>query len=256
MDACLREFKSICGAVILMDPSNGEILALASCPTFDLNRKEGLEKNSFNFAIQGIYEPGSTFKIVALSGAINEGLATPTTTVYCHNGLYVEGEIEVIDNHPYGSLTLEGVLAKSSHIGAYHIAKILGPERFYQYVSGFGYGRKTGILLTDESSGFARNTGNAVDFSRAAYGESLNVTPLQMACAYSAIAGNGKLHKPKIIESLVANDGTVVETYPTEVVSEVMTPDTARKMREALQKVAEPGGTGTLAAVPGTKWPA
>ena len=253
MDANLQEFQSTCGAVILMDPKNGEILAMASRPAFDLNHKEEVATKGFNFAIQAIYEPGSTFKIVATSGVLNEGLATPFTTVFCNNGHFVEGNIDVPDHHPYGDLTLEGVLIKSSNIGAYKFARKLGPKRFFDYAHGFGFGHKTGVLLSGESTGIARNTNNAVDFSRDSYGYALNVTPLQMACAYSAIAGEGKLLKPKIIKSLVANDGTVVETYPTEVVSQPIKPETARKMREALQKVTEPGGTATLGAVPGYK---
>lgn len=253
MDANLEEFKSGCGAVILMDPQNGEILAMASRPAFDLNHKEEVATKGFNFAIQAIYEPGSTFKIVATSGVLNEGLATPFTTVFCNNGHFVEGNIDVPDHHPYGDLTLEGVLIKSSNIGAYKFARQLGPKRFFDYAHSFGFGRKTGVLLSGESTGIARNTNNAVDFSRDAYGYALNVTPLQMACAYSAIANDGKLLKPKIIKSLVANDGTVVETYPTEVVSQVIKPETARKMRAALQKVTETGGTATLGAVPGYK---
>jgi cell division protein FtsI/penicillin-binding protein 2 len=253
MDACLAEFKSERGAVVMMDPKTGEILAMASRPHFDLNRREKIAENGFNFAIQAIYEPGSTFKITSTSGVLNERLATPFTSVFCHNGNYVEGKIQVPDHHPYGNLTLEGVLIKSSNIGAYKFAKQLGPKRFYEYAHAYGFGQKTGILLNDESSGIARNTGNAVDFSRASYGYALNVTPLQMACAYSVIAGEGKLLKPKIVKSLVANDGTVVETFPAEVVREVITPATAKKMREALQKVTEPGGTATLAAVPGYK---
>jgi cell division protein FtsI/penicillin-binding protein 2 len=253
MDACLEEFKSVRGAVVLMDPKTGDVLAMASRPQFDLNHKEDVAKNGFNFAIQAIYEPGSTFKIVATTGVLNEGLATPFSSVFCHNGNYVEGKIQVPDHHPYGSLTLEGVLVKSSNIGAYKFARQLGAKRFFQYAHDYGFGRKTGILLSGESSGIAKNTGNAVDYSRASYGYALNVTPLQMACAYSAIAGEGKLLKPKIVKSLIANDGTVVETFPTQVVSEVMKPSTARKMRAALQKVTETGGTALLAAVPGFK---
>ena len=253
LDASLNEYESKCGAVVMMDPQNGEILALASRPHFDLNRKENISENGFNFAIQAIYEPGSTFKIVATSGVLNEGVATPYTTVFCCNGLYSEGNIQVPDHHPYGDLTLEGVLAKSSNVGAYKFARQLGPKRFYDYAHRFGFGHKTGIQLSGESAGIAKNTGNAVDFSRAAYGYALNVTPLQMACAYSAIAGNGSLLKPKLVKALVANDGTVVESYPPQVVSEVMKPETARKMRAALQKVTETGGTATLGAVPGYK---
>jgi len=253
MDACLREFESVRGAVILMDPKTGEVLAMASRPHFDLNHKENVAENGFNFAIQAIYEPGSTFKIVATGGVLNEGVATPFTSVYCHNGNYSEGKIQVPDHHPYGSLTLEGVLVKSSNIGAYKFARQLGVKRFYDYTRDWGFGRKTGIQLSGESSGIARNTNNAVDFSRASYGYALNVTPLQMACAYSVIGGDGRLLKPRIIKSLVANDGTVVETYPPETVARVLKPETAKKMRAALQKVTETGGTATLAAVPGYK---
>jgi cell division protein FtsI/penicillin-binding protein 2 len=253
MDACLAEFESIRGAVVLMDPKTGEILAMASRPHFDLNHKQNIAENGFNFAIQAIYEPGSTFKIVATGGVLNEGLATPNTTVFCHNGLYQEGSIQVPDHHPYGNLTLEGVLIKSSNIGAYKFARQLGVKRFYDYTEKWGFGRKTGVLLSGESSGIARNTNNAVDFSRASYGYALNVTPLQMACAYSVIGGDGRLLKPKIIKSLVANDGTVIETFPTDVVSQVIKPETARKMRVAMSKVTQTGGTAMLAAVPGFK---
>ena len=253
LDACLAEFESVRGAVILMDPKTGEILAMVSRPHFDLNHKQNIAENGFNYAIQAIYEPGSTFKIVSTAGVLNEGVATPFTSVFCHNGNYSEGKIQVPDHHPYGNLTLEGVLIKSSNIGAYKFARQLGAKRFFEYTERWGFGRKTGVLLSGESSGIARNTNNAVDFSRASYGYALNVTPLQMACAYSVIAGDGKLLKPRIVKALVANDGTVVETYPPEVVREVLKPETARKMRDALAKVTLTGGTATLAAVPGYK---
>lgn len=251
IDAALVEFKSERAAVILINPQNGEVLAMASRPHFDLNLKDDLEKNSFNFAIQAIYEPGSTYKVVATGGVLNEGIATPFTSVFCHNGHYVSGNIEVPDHAPYGMLTLEGVLAKSSNIGAYKFALQLGPKRFYDYVKRFGFGTKTGILLSGESSGIARNTNNPVDFSRAAYGYALNVTPLQMACAYSAVANGGKLLKPQIVKAVITNDGTVVQDFPTETITQVLKPKVAGQLRTALEKVTEKGGTATLAAVPG-----
>ncbi len=251
MDAALTEFKSERAAVVLMNPQTGEILAMASRPHFDLNRKENLAKNSFNYAIQAIYEPGSTYKIIATAGVLNEGIATPSSTVFCHNGRYLAGQIEVPDHHPYGTLTLEGVLAKSSNIGAYMFALKLGPKRFFDYVKRWGFGKKTGILLSGESSGIARNSGNPVDFSRASYGYALNVTPLQMACAYCVLANGGKLFKPQIVKALIANDGTIVQNYPPETIAEVIKPKVATQMRAALEKVIEKGGTATLAAVPG-----
>ncbi len=251
LDANLAEFNAKCGTVVLMDPKTGEVLAMASRPHFNLNLLDNLEEASSNFAIQAIYEPGSTYKIVATAAAINEKLSSPFTSVFCHNGHYQNGQIEVPDHHPYGMLTLEGVLAKSSNIGAYKFALQLGPKRFFDYVDRFGFNRKTGILLSGESAGRARNTGNAVDFSRASYGYALNVTPLQMANAYCVLANDGKLLKPQIVKSLIANDGTIVQDYPPEVVREVLSPKTARQMRAALEKVIEKGGTATGAAVPG-----
>ena len=222
LDAGLAEFESVRGAVVLMDPKTGEILAMASRPHFDLNRKENVAENGYNYAIQAIYEPGSTIKIVATSGALNEGLVTPQTSVFCHNGYYNSGGVELKDDHPAGSLTFEGVLQKSNNIGTFSLGRQLGAKRFYEYLHRYGFGKKTGIQLSGESAGIARDTGNVMDFSRACFGYAANVTPLQLACAYSVIAGDGKLRKPHIVKALVANDGTVVENYPPEVVGEVL----------------------------------
>ena len=251
LDAGLAEYESAKGAVVLMDPKTGEILAMASRPNFDLNHKENIAENGYNYAIQAIYEPGSTIKIVATSGALNEGLVTPQTSVNCHNGYYNSGGVELKDDHPAGSLSFEGVLQKSNNIGTWSLGRQLGSKRFYEYLHNYGFGRKTGIQLSGESAGIARDTNNVVDFSRACFGYATNVTPLQLACAYSVIAGDGKLRKPHIVKALIANDGTVVENYQPEVVSEVLKPKAAAQMRAALEKVVLTGGTATRAAVPG-----
>jgi cell division protein FtsI/penicillin-binding protein 2 len=253
LDAGLTEFESVRGAVVLMDPKTGEILAMASRPHFDLNHKQNIAENGYNYAIQAIYEPGSTIKIVAAAGALNEGLVTPVTSIFCHNGFYQEGRVALRDDHPAGTLSFEGVLQKSNNIGTYKMARQLGAERFYDYLHRFGFGRKTGILLSGESAGMARNTGNAVDFSRACFGYATNVTPLQLTCAYAAIASDGSLRKPQIVKALIANDGTIVESYPPEVVNQVLKPKTAAQLRAALVKVVEQGGTATRAAVEGFK---
>ncbi len=251
LDSNLAEFQSKKGAVVLMDPKTGEILAMASRPHFDLNHKQNIAETGYNYAIQAIYEPGSTIKVVATSGALNEGLVKPLTSVYCHNGCYRSGAVEVKDDHPAGSLSFEGVLQKSNNIGTYSLGRQLGSKRFYEYMARYGFGRKTGIQLSGESAGSARNSGNEVDFSRACYGYATNVTPLQLACAYSVIAGDGNLRKPHIVKSLVANDGTVVEDYEPEIVNRVLKPKVAEQMRGALEKVVLDGGTATRAAVPG-----
>jgi len=252
LDAGLKEFESQRGCVIVMDPKTGEILGMASRPHFNLNRLDNLKEAGSNFALQAIYEPGSTIKVVAAGAAMNERLVSPQTSIFCHNGYYQQGKVVVEDrDHPQGTLTVEGILLKSSNIGAYKLAQQLGTTRFYEYLDRWGYGRRTGILLSGESRGVARNTGNPTDFSRASYGYALAVTPLQVACAYSVIAGDGKLRKPHIAKSVIANDGTVVEDYKPEVVATVIRPEIANSMRKALQKVTEKGGTATLARVAG-----
>jgi cell division protein FtsI/penicillin-binding protein 2 len=148
-------------------------------------------------------------------------------------------------------MPFEQVIAKSSNIGTHQLALKLGANKFYDYAHRFGFGRKTGILLSGESSGIARNTQKAVDFSRASFGYAVNVTPLQLATAYCALAHDGRLLKPQIVHSLVANDGTLIQTYPPEVVGEVVKPAVAKQMRTALEKVTQKGGTATAAAVPG-----
>jgi len=253
LESGLAEWESKRGCIIVMDPKTSEILGMASRPHFNLNTLQdiGKDQRGVNFALQAIYEPGSTIKVVASSGAINERLVTAKTQIFCHNGLYQQGKITVPDHHPYSYLTVEGVLQKSSNVGAYKLGLQLGMGRFYNYMDAFGFGKKSGILLSGESRGTVRNTGNAVDFSRATYGYALAVTPLQVATAYCAIAGDGKLRKPHIVKSIIANDGTVVERFEPEVVNDVLRPETAKAMRGALQKVVETGGTATLANVPG-----
>lgn len=251
LDAGLAEFVSERGAVVLMNPKTGEVLAMASRPHFDLNRKINVAENGYNYAIQAIYEPGSTIKVVATSGALNEGLVTPFTSIFCQNGHFRNGKVVLKDDHPAGYLTFEGVLQKSNNIGTYKMGLQLGSKRFYDYLHRYGFGRKTGIQLSGESSGFARNTGNEVDFSRACFGYATNVTPLQLTCAYAAIASDGQLRKPRIVKSLVANDGTLVENYQPEVVNRVISAKSASQMRQAMKKVVQLGGTATLAAVPG-----
>ncbi|MEM9237606.1 MAG: penicillin-binding protein 2 [Verrucomicrobiota bacterium] len=251
LDAGLKEFISEKGCVIVLDPKTGELLAMANRPHFNLIRKEGLDKGALNYALQGIYEPGSTFKVVAAAAALEERLVNPRTEVFCHHGVLREGKLRVPDHHPYGMLSLEGIMIKSSNIGAFKLDKQLGTKRFYDYCDQFGFGRPTGILLSGESSGVVRNTKNLIDFSRASYGYALNVTPLQVASAYGALANGGELIKPRVMHSIVAGDGTILEKFEPEVVRRVVSERTSKQMREALAKVTETGGTATRAAVPG-----
>lgn len=252
LDAGLKLYKSKRGAVVVMDPKTGEILALVSRPHFDLNNKQDLEENSFNYAIQAKYEPGSTIKIVATAGAIDAGLVTLDTVIHCPNFLQ-ENKFTVTDSHSGGMLPVWKILQKSNNVGCWKLAKQLGVKRFYEYAHGFGFGERSGIQLSGENAGSAAVPKLPIDFSRAAYGYYVGVTPIQMAAAYSVIAGDGRLLRPKIVKELIANDGTVIDDFPTEVRNQVISPETAKKMRTALHKVTLLGGTALNACVEGHK---
>lgn len=251
LDAGLAEFKSRKGTVVLMDPNTGAILAMASRPTYNLNTRENIAENGYDFATQALYEPGSTFKIISTAGAMDLGLVQPGTQINCHYGNYRVGSVRVPDHHPYGMLSVEQVLAKSSNIGAYKIALQLGRQNFYDYVEAFGFGKKTGIRMAGESSGVVRDTGNPTDFSRISYGYAVSVTPLQVACAYSAIANGGTLMKPLLVKSIMANNGTTIMNYKPTPVRRVIKEGTARKMRRALATVVDVKGTARRAKVEG-----
>jgi len=252
LEAGLAKYKSKQGAIVVMDPSNGEILALASRPHFNLNHKTDLQENSFNYAIQAKYEPGSTIKIIATAAALEERLVSPTTVINCPHVLQ-EKKFTVEDAHSSGMLSFEQILQKSNNVGCWKLAKQLGVKRYYEYVHAFGFGERSGIQLSGENPGTAAVPKLPIDFSRAAYGYFIGVTPIQMVTAYSVIAGDGRLLKPKIIKALVANDGTVIDDFPTEVRGQTISPETAKKMRTALHKVTLLGGTATKARVPGYK---
>lgn len=250
LEAGLKEFGSTRGCAIVMDPKTGEILAMVSRPHFNnLNHLENLDEPCF--ALQSIYEPGSTIKVVAVSGALNERLVTPQTMINCQNGFYQQGKVKVTDEHPQGMLSVEGILEKSNNIGAYKLGYQLGMERFYNYMDRFGYGRKTGIMLSGESRGIVLKSGNPMDFSRATYGYALAVTPLQVATAYSVIASDGKRRKPHIVKAIIAADGKPVQKFEPEVADVVLRPETARAMRKALERVTGEGGTAKLGRVAG-----
>jgi cell division protein FtsI/penicillin-binding protein 2 len=252
LDAGLAKYKSKRGAVIVMDPHTGEILAMASRPHFDLNHKENLAENSFNYGIQAKYEPGSTIKIIPVAAALEERLVTLNTMIHCPSVLQ-ENKFTVRDAHSSGTLSVEQIIQKSNNPGCWKMAKQLGIKRYYQYVHAFGFGERSGIMLSGENPGTATIPKLPVDFSRSSYGYFIGVTPIQMAAAYSVIAGDGNLLRPRIVKALVANDGTVIEEFAREVRNKVISPETAKKMRSALHKVTLLGGTATKAAVPGFK---
>lgn len=247
----MEEFKGTKGCVILMDPHTGEILGMANRPHYNLNLRKNVAKNGYNFALQAVYEPGSTFKIIAASSALNEGLVNYNTEIFCHNGYYREGRVVVKDDHGKGLIPVWKIIQKSNNIGSYLLAKMTGPPKFYDYAKAFGFGKKTNVQLAGESSGRLVNTGNPTDFSRASFGYGTNVTPLQVANAYCVIANGGKLMQTRVVKSIDTGAGIVIEEFKPKVLGRAISEKTAATMRKALHTVTQKGGTATRAQVPG-----
>ncbi|MGC6467375.1 MAG: peptidoglycan D,D-transpeptidase FtsI family protein [Akkermansiaceae bacterium] len=238
------------GSIIVVDPHTGDILAMASRPYFDLNVRKNFENAANNFAIATEYEAGSVLKLVAMSAALNERVAHRGTEVHCGWGRIQRRGYRVIDHHAYGDLTFDEVMMKSSNAGAFLFAEMVGREKFYKYLHDFGFGQATGFPVRGEGTGYISDSANMQNFASATYGYGLSVTPIQLAMAYSAIANGGTLMRPRLVDSVIARNGRVVEVTPIKAVRRVLSERAAREMRLSLEQVVI-DGTGRRADVPG-----
>jgi cell division protein FtsI (penicillin-binding protein 3)/stage V sporulation protein D (sporulation-specific penicillin-binding protein) len=251
----MDEYKPKGAIAIMVRPQTGEIMAMASRPTFDLNNPgESDADETKNRAVVYMVEPGSVFKIVPVSAALNEKLVTPDTTIFCENGHFMYGGRLLRDAEPQGVLTVHGVLQHSSNIGAAKLGLQLGENRLYDYARRFGFGQKTGIALTGEIPGLLSppQHWSKLEITRIPMGQSVAVTPLQMVMAMACVANNGKLMKPMIVSQITDPTGRVVATYSPEAQRQVVRPETCRKVIPALQDVVA-AGTAKSAVVPGFK---
>jgi len=192
LDAGMEEFGCKKGSIVVMDPHTGQVLAMASRPHFNLNNREKMNENGFNYAIQAANETGSTVKIIAGAAALDQNLTTYDTVFDTGWGPIKEKGFKVDDDYHYGDMPFWKIYTKSSNKGTWLLAKLggiyEGMKRFYDYADRFGYGKKTGIRLIGESKGTLGNTGKPIDFSRGAFGYVLTASPIQIAGAYSVLA--------------------------------------------------------------------
>ncbi|RMH84622.1 MAG: PASTA domain-containing protein [Calditrichaeota bacterium] len=254
LEAAVRKHEAKDGAAVLMDPRTGEILALANYPGFDPNHYNRYPIERYrNRAVMDQYEPGSTFKIVALALCLDElHLDIDKEIVFCENGRYRLARKAIKDHRKFGWLTVRRVFENSSNIGVIKLAERFEAPRFYRYARDFGFGAPTGIDLPAESPGILHRPGEYSRYSvyYMSIGYEVAVTPLQVACAYAAIANDGKLMQPFVVRRVVDRRGRVIkENEPTEI-RQVLSPDIARQMKEVLWGVVE-NGTGQTARVQG-----
>jgi cell division protein FtsI (penicillin-binding protein 3) len=255
LDAAIAQTRASAGTAIVMNPDTGEILALANWPKFNPNKaSEAPAEARMNRAVSALYEPGSTFKLITLAAAFNEGITRPDEVFDCENGSVLVAGHRIHDHLPFGLLNVAQILAKSSDVGAIKIALRLEAPRFYDYIRAFGFGATTGVDMPGESKGLLRPLDNWGSFSigSISMGQEIGVTPIQLISAVSAIANGGLLYKPHVVAELqrgeraLPADGLPAPTEPRRVIR----PETAATLRRLMEGVVLEG-TGTKAHLDG-----
>ena len=238
---------------IILQPLTGEVLAMGSAPDFNPNKYTKYPVANYkNRPITDIYEPGSTFKLVTATAAIENNLYSESDLIFCENGKIAVLNVSISDHRPYGWLTFNQVFFNSSNVGVIKVAQKAGRENIYKMARAYGFGNKTGVSLDGESNGVLRGLKkwSALSLAEIAIGYEVSVTPLQLAMAYSAAANGGYLLKPRIIRSAISSDGVVEFSDDVKVIRRVMSPETSDKLKDILLGVIRVG-TGKKAFMRG-----
>jgi cell division protein FtsI (penicillin-binding protein 3) len=254
LEQALKDTHAIAGTVIVENPHTGEILALANRPTFNPNvRKEIRNEALKNRAVSDIYEPGSTFKLVTISGALEEKLTRPEEIFDCQMGSIVINGMRIRDSKPHGLLSVSDVLAESSDVGAIKIALRLGEDRFYKYIRAFGFGQQTGIELPGETRGMTKpvNRWSKVSIGAISMGQEIGVSAIQLAAMVSTFANDGVWVAPRIVAAKTPPQSApqTIAFHP-ENERRVISPMTAAQMRHMMRQVVL-HGTGRKAVLEG-----
>lgn len=242
------------GIAVVMSPKTGAILSIAQYPSLNPNSYDKFDKNLWrNRAITDPFEPGSTMKIFSAAAAIEYGNFNENSMFFCENGEYRIGKHVIHDTHSYGWLTLREVVKLSSNIGAFKIVSKTGPEHLYKTLKDFGFGEKTGINCPGETSGtvIPYKKWRPIDVGAISFGQSISASPLQILSAVSAVANDGLLMKPYIVQAIMDQKGFISDRFDPVPVRQAISPESAGKLKEILTSVTDKDGTGFNAALEG-----
>jgi len=255
LDEALKQWHAAAATAIMMDPFTGEILALANRPSYNPNLPGGSgSAERRDRAITDCYEPGSTFKIIVGTGAIEEKIVKLDSPFDCSRGSVEIGGRTIHDAHRHGLLTFKEVIQKSSNVGSVMIGMKLGKERVYKYARAFGFGEKSGIDLPGEVSGWIRppERWSGVSLGSISIGQEVAVTPLQVLRAYAAIANGGFLVRPHVVSRILSPEGKETWSFRPEG-KRAISRETADTFKGILKTVTEEGGTAKMASVDGNE---
>ena len=255
LQAAVAKYDARGGMAVVMSPGTGEILAMATAPSFNPNTPAAAPPEARkNRSLTDSFEPGSTFKVFTLASALELGAVTTADRFFCENGSYRYAGRVIHDTHRYGWLTGPDVVKFSSNIGITKINERMDGDRFYDMIRAFGFGTRTGIELRGEVPGIApsrKGFDSRIRRATVAFGQGISVTPLQLAAGMAAVVNGGKVMKPYVVREIRDPEGkTVFRGAPREL-RRVLSPKTSAQMREILGKVVQEDGTGTQARIKG-----
>ncbi|MGH7317042.1 MAG: peptidoglycan D,D-transpeptidase FtsI family protein, partial [Candidatus Rokuibacteriota bacterium] len=253
VDAAWRRTRSKSAMAVAMDPRTGEILAMAIRPTFNPNAfASATDDDRRARTVTDPFEPGSTFKVIMAAGALEEDVVRPTDRLFAENGAITVASATIHDWKKYGWLTFAEVLQNSSNVGSIKVGMKLGEERYYKYMTAFGFGAATNLGLPGESRGQLRppSQWSGLSLATMSIGQEVSVTAVQMVAAFSAVANGGRLMQPQIVRAVLDAEGRELRSFEPKTVRQVISPETARTLTEMMVGVVA-NGTGRHAAIPG-----
>ena len=257
LEAALRTYEAQGGSVVVLDPTNGEILAMASGPGFNPNDYGAAPvENRRNRAVVDRYEPGSTMKIFTVATALSARSVSPTETIYCEDGHMPIDNVVIHDTHVHKWLTPTQILQVSSNIGSAKMGLGLGQQRLYEGFRRFGFGESPGLPLPGQSVGVLRPRQRPwvqVETASASFGQGISVTTAQLVLAVGAVANRGRLLEPVLIKRVNDATGVTLDEPKSRVRRAAISPGIAKLLGEMLVSVTEGEGTGVEAAIPGFK---
>jgi len=254
IDAAWRRTQAKAAMAVAMDPRTGDVLAIAIRPTFNPNTFLDVPARDVwrNRAVTDPFEPGSTFKVILAAAALEEGVVRPDDRIWAENGQITIARTTIHDWKKYGWLTFGEVLQNSSNVGSIKVGLTLGRDRYYRYMTAFGFGAPTGIGLAGESRGMLREPPrwSALSLPTMSIGQEVSVTALQMVAAFGAIANGGVLMQPRLVRSLFDAEGRETRRFEPRAIRQVVSPETAHTLTRLMTQVVA-AGTGHNAAIAG-----
>ena len=249
----IRKARARAGVAIVMDPRSGAILAMASSPTFDPNNFGQFSQPSYrNLGTSLVFEPGSTFKSITAAAALETNTFKPEDRIYCENGAVRVANYIIHDHEPYGWLSFSQAIEKSSNIGLLKVGQKVGSDNLYNIIRAFGFGRETGLEISGEEKGIVPGlrSWKPINTATISFGQGIAVTPLQMVCAYAAIANGGVWNRPYLVKEVIGPEGIPLKKSFSAEGKRVISIETSFRLRDILRRVVE-DGTGRGAKIEG-----